>query len=106
MFYDLRFIIDMFVDKIILKVKGGKGGNGCRSFCRTRRNPRGGPDGGNGGKGGDVIILTDPNLVGLNHLKGQSIVKGKTAGDGGSNNKMGFDGDDVSITVPPGTDIY
>src|SRR5205814_8892420 len=45
----------MFVDRVILYVKGGDGGRGCCSFRREKYVPRGGPDGGDGGDGGSVI---------------------------------------------------
>ena len=44
-----------FVDRVVLHVAAGNGGNGCASVHREKFKPLGGPDGGNGGRGGDVI---------------------------------------------------
>ncbi len=49
----------MFVDKAIITVKGGDGGNGCISFRREKFVPKGGPDGGDGGDGGSIILIAD-----------------------------------------------
>ena len=43
-----------FVDRVVLHVTAGDGGNGCASVHREKFKPLGGPDGGNGGRGGDV----------------------------------------------------
>ena len=48
-----------FVDRAVLKVKAGDGGNGSVSVLREKFRPLGGPDGGNGGRGGSVIIRAD-----------------------------------------------
>ncbi|KUK98333.1 MAG: GTPase obg, partial [Atribacteria bacterium 34_868] len=55
----------MFLDEVIIKVKAGKGGNGCISFRRERFVPRGGPDGGNGGRGGNIYIQADLDVKDL-----------------------------------------
>ncbi|MBP8933719.1 MAG: GTPase ObgE, partial [Candidatus Atribacteria bacterium] len=47
----------MFVDRVILKVRSGRGGDGAISFLREKYVPRGGPAGGNGGKGGNVVVI-------------------------------------------------
>ena len=48
-----------FIDRVVLHVSAGKGGNGCASVHREKFKPLGGPDGGNGGRGGDVILVVD-----------------------------------------------
>ena len=49
-----------FVDRVVLHVAGGDGGHGCASVHREKFKPLGGPDGGNGGRGGDVVLVVDP----------------------------------------------
>ena len=41
----------MFVDRAVIYMKAGDGGNGMVSFRREKYEPEGGPDGGDGGKG-------------------------------------------------------
>ena len=48
-----------FVDRVVLHVSGGRGGNGCVSVRREKFKPLGGPNGGNGGNGGAVILRVD-----------------------------------------------
>ena len=54
--------VSMFVDKASIKVKAGNGGNGAVAFHREKYIAAGGPDGGDGGRGGDVILVADPNM--------------------------------------------
>ena len=93
----------MFVDKAIITVKAGDGGNGCCSFHREKFVPRGGPDGGDGGAGGNVILEatnSEQSLVGLiynRHYQAQN-------GPGGKGSNMhGHKAPDVILKVPVGT---
>jgi GTP-binding protein len=93
----------MFVDRVVLYVKGGDGGSGCCSFRREKYVPRGGPDGGDGGDGGDVIVraVADAdNLADIVHRKHWRAPRG---GNGQGSNCHGRRGRDLVITVPPGT---
>ena len=54
-----------FIDRVVLHVSAGNGGNGCASVHREKFVPLGGPDGGNGGRGGDVVLVVDPQVATL-----------------------------------------
>ncbi|HEX3004586.1 MAG TPA: GTPase ObgE [Angustibacter sp.] len=92
-----------FVDHVVLHVAAGDGGNGCASVHREKFKPLGGPDGGNGGRGGDVVLVVDPNtttLLDYHHSPHRKASSGK-AGQG--SNRDGADGQDVVLPVPDGT---
>jgi len=93
----------MFVDKALIHVKAGNGGDGCSSFRREKYVPKGGPDGGDGGPGGDVILRTDPgeqslvDMVYNRHFAAGRGVHGK------GKDQHGKKGKDITIRIPPGT---
>jgi GTP-binding protein len=93
----------MFVDEVRIRVIAGRGGDGCVSFRREKFAPRGGPDGGDGGKGGDIVLIVDPDLRTLLHLRHQTLFQAERGGDGGGNQCSGKGGADCLIRVPPGT---
>jgi GTP-binding protein len=95
----------VFVDRVVIYVKGGDGGRGKVSFHREKYIMKGPPDGGDGGKGGDVLIRSVPgtdSLAAVTHIKHW---RAKRGGDGGVNNRHGANGQDRVIIVPPGTVI-
>lgn len=96
----------MFIDHAIINVKAGDGGNGKLSFRREKYVPKGGPDGGDGGKGGDVIVVGDPNINTLLDFRHKKQWKAKDAEAGGGKNCAGADSDSVVLPMPPGTMIY
>ena len=55
----------MFVDVAKIRIKAGKGGDGCIGFHREKYIAAGGPDGGDGGKGGDVVFVVDNHMATL-----------------------------------------
>jgi GTP-binding protein len=93
----------MFVDQVKLFVKAGDGGNGCVSFRREARVPRGGPDGGVGGRGGDVVLVAVSHQNTLLPLRYHAEFRAERGSHGGPGNRTGKDGPPLEVNVPPGT---
>ena len=93
----------MFVDRVKISVKGGRGGNGCVSFHREKFVPRGGPDGGNGGNGGSVVLKADVNEQSLIDLSYNRHYDAANGPNGKGKNMYGKNADNVVVKVPVGT---
>ena len=92
-----------FVDRVVLHVSGGRGGNGCVSVRREKFKPLGGPNGGNGGNGGDVILRVDnqtTTLLEYHHSPHQHAPNGDI---GRGDMHHGYNGENLVLTVPQGT---
>lgn len=96
----------MFVDKAIVRVYAGRGGDGAVSFRHEIYVDKGGPDGGDGGRGGDVIFIADRNANTLVDFRFQPELKAKPGQSGAKRNRHGKQGDDLSVGVPIGTSVY
>jgi len=94
-----------FTDTARIHVEGGRGGHGGLSFRREARVPKGGPDGGNGGRGGDVVIVADPQVVDLSRFRHAVHHKAAAGGNGERRARHGRSGADAQVRVPPGTRI-
>ncbi|MDP7410047.1 MAG: GTPase ObgE [Dehalococcoidales bacterium] len=93
-------------DKVEIRVKAGKGGDGAVSFRREKFVPFGGPDGGNGGDGGDVILVTDPDVTSLARFRYMSLYQAVNGRDGRGRKKHGKKGSDLVLRVPLGTLVW
>nr|CAG4641903.1 EOG090X0ACU [Eurycercus lamellatus] len=89
------------VDYRIIKVHGGKGGDGCVSLASISHNPFAGPDGGDGGNGGHVTFMATSNKNSLDHIP--SIIKANDGVDGRNKNCHGRNASHLTISVPIGT---
>jgi GTP-binding protein len=96
----------MFFDEAKIYVKSGDGGDGCVAFRREKYVPFGGPNGGNGGQGGDVYLVTDPNLNTLIHFKRRVHFKAEGGGRGSGKKQQGKRGEERLVPVPLGTMVY
>ena len=95
----------MFIDKAVIKIKAGDGGNGAVAFHREKYITAGGPDGGDGGKGGDIVFQVDDNLSTLADFKYKRKYKAQSGMDGQGGRRNGRKGEDLIIKVPRGTVI-
>ena len=95
----------MFVDRVIVKLKAGNGGNGIVSFRREAHVPLGGPNGGDGGNGGSIIFEVDTNKSTLLDLRYNKKIIAKNGENGKSKKMHGASVEDIIIKVPQGTII-
>lgn len=92
-----------FVDRVVIHVRAGDGGNGCASIHREKFKPLGGPDGGNGGRGGSVVLVVDPQVHTLLDFHFRPHINAASGKQGQGSNKDGAAGSDLEIKVPDGT---
>ncbi|HEY8451070.1 MAG TPA: GTPase ObgE [Natronosporangium sp.] len=92
-----------FVDRVVLHVQAGDGGHGCVSIHREKYKPFGGPDGGNGGRGGNVLLVVDPQVHTLLDFHFRPHVKAENGKSGAGSHRNGADGADLILKVPNGT---
>ena len=52
----------MFIDRAVIEVRSGKGGDGAIAFLREKYVPKGGPAGGNGGRGGSIYFRANKSI--------------------------------------------
>ncbi len=91
----------MFIDEAVIKVRGGRGGNGRVAFFANRK----GVSGGNGGRGGDVYAESNTNIFDLKPFTEIAEYVGENGQAGGSNKRLGSNGKDLVLKMPIGTTI-
>src|SRR3954449_11013806 len=96
----------MFHDRARIHVQAGRGGDGALSFRREKHVPRGGPDGGDGGRGGDVVLVADPDLRDLSSFRTRQWFKAGKGGGGGGSGRHGATGEEIELRVPVGTQVF
>lgn len=95
----------MFVDRAIITIKAGDGGNGITSFMHFKGKVGGGPDGGDGGKGGDIIFTATKTLTTLADFYYKTKYVADSGAAGEPKNCFGKSGENLVIKVPLGTVI-
>lgn len=95
----------MFVDEVDIKVRAGRGGDGCMAFLREKYRPLGGPAGGDGGRGGSVVFQAHPGLRTLADFRGRRVLAAKNGQPGEGRNRHGKSASNLVVKVPVGTII-
>ena len=95
-----------FLDRARVYVQSGAGGRGCVSFRREKYIEFGGPNGGDGGDGGHVWAEAVENLNTLIDYRFQQHFKAKPGRPGEGSDKTGRGGEDITLKVPVGTQIF
>ncbi len=96
----------VFIDRAIITVRAGDGGDGCVSFRREKYVPKGGPDGGDAGDGGSVLAVADENVNTLIDFRGAHNWNAEPGENGRGRSQHGANGKDRVIRMPAGTLIY
>ncbi|MDX2132982.1 MAG: GTPase ObgE [Planctomycetota bacterium] len=96
----------MFVDRAVITVRAGKGGDGRVSFRREKFESKGGPDGGNGGEGGSVVVVAEEGMSTLYDFRHQRLWAAEDGGAGGAKQCSGAAGQELIIRLPPGTMLF
>lgn len=95
----------MFIDRALITIKAGDGGNGITSFLHFKGKVGGGPDGGDGGKGGDIIFVADKHLTNLSDYYYKTKYVAENGEQGGPKDCFGRSGKNLVLKVPLGTVI-
>ena len=93
----------MFVDRVVLELSVGRGGNGVVAWRREKYIPKGGPCRGDDGKGGSLILEADTEGASLEWFRNRRILKAENGRQGGPNCQQGRNGKDLTLKVPCGT---
>ncbi len=95
-----------FIDQTEIAVAAGDGGDGIVAWRREKYVPKGGPAGGDGGHGGNVYLEATPELSTLVEFRYRRNFSAQSGKPGGSSNKSGKSGEDLTIEVPVGTLVF
>ncbi len=95
----------MLIDRCVIEIRSGKGGDGCISFLHDKNGEFGGPDGGNGGRGGSIYFVGKRNLNTLYNFRHSRTIIAMDGGNGNKKQMSGRAGLDVTVEVPVGTVI-
>jgi GTP-binding protein len=95
----------MFVDRVLIELRAGKGGDGCSSMRREKYVPRGGPDGGDGGDGASIVLEARVGVNSLAAYANQRLFRATKGQPGQGSLRHGKKGRDQKLLVPPGTTV-
>ncbi|MFA6851700.1 MAG: GTPase ObgE [Bacilli bacterium] len=96
----------MFIDRAVVEVRSGKGGDGAIAFLREKFMPNGGPAGGNGGRGASVLFRANSHINTLYNFRHSKTFIGPDGEKGGIKNQYGKAAKDIIVDVPVGTVIF
>lgn len=96
----------MFIDRVVIEVRSGKGGDGRIAFVHEKYRPLGGPSGGNGGRGGSVYLRCSTKVGTLVNFRHSRAFIANDGEKGDIKNMYGRGAEDVYVDVPVGTVVF
>ncbi len=95
-----------FIDRVVIEVRSGKGGDGVIAFLHEKFISKGGPSGGNGGRGASIILRANKSVNTLFNFRYSKVIIGQDGEKGGNKNMYGRAAKDIYVDVPIGTVVY
>ncbi|MBQ9266311.1 MAG: GTPase ObgE [Bacilli bacterium] len=96
----------MFIDRTIIEVRSGKGGDGSIAFRHEKNVPKGGPSGGNGGRGGSIYLRASKSTTTLVNYRHSRVFIADDGEKGDIKLMYGRGAKDVYIDLPIGTVVF
>lgn len=96
----------MFIDAVNVKFRAGNGWNGIVSWRREARIAKWWPFWGDWGRGGDLIVIADPNINTLSDFRYVKEVAAEDGERGGIQLMHWANAEDKIVKLPVGTLIY
>lgn len=96
----------MFIDRAVIEVRSGKGGDGAIAFLREKFIAKGGPAGGNGGRGGSIYLRASKTINTLFNFRHSKAFIANDGEKGGNKNQFGKYAEDIIVDVPIGTVVF
>ena len=96
----------MFIDRAVIEVRSGRGGDGAIAFLHEKYVAKGGPAGGNGGRGGSIYLRASKTINTLFNFRHSKTFIANDGEKGGIKNQYGKYAEDVIVDVPVGTVVY
>ncbi|MBR5997370.1 MAG: GTPase ObgE [Bacilli bacterium] len=96
----------MFIDRAVIEVRSGKGGDGAIAFLHEKYVAKGGPAGGNGGRGGSIFLRASKTINTLFNFRHSKTFIANDGEKGGIKNQYGKYAEDVIVDVPVVTVVY
>ncbi len=93
----------MFVDRVEIELRAGRGGDGCASFRREKYVAKGGPDGGDGGEGASIILEARHGVNSLSQFANRKFWRAPNGAPGTGKGCHGRNARDLKLFVPAGT---
>lgn len=93
----------MWIDRAVVEVRAGNGGNGMIAFHREKYIAKGGPSGGNGGRGGSIIFRASSGINTLVAFRHSRVISADNGQKGMGKNQYGRGASDVIVDIPVGT---
>ncbi len=94
-----------FIDRAVVEIRSGKGGDGMIAFHREKYVDKGGPSGGNGGRGATIFFVASGSVNTLINFRFSKTIIGEDGGKGLTKNRYGRAAKDIYVKVPIGTVI-